>query len=50
MNIPQQRYPSEPLTILATRGDRIICWKCMELRELRARTEQFERQGYVVTS
>lgn len=48
-DIPRQRAPIESMTILATRGERTIRWKCVDLRELLERTSQFEGQGYVVT-
>lgn len=37
------------LTILATRDGRTIRWKCVDLRELRERSELFLSWGYTLT-
>lgn len=37
------------LTIVATRGERIIRWKCVDLRELHERTQLFLSLGYAVS-
>lgn len=37
------------LTIVATRDGRTIRWKCVDLPELRQRTEMFLALGYTIT-
>lgn len=37
------------LTIVATRGQRTIWWRCVDLRELRERSEMFRSQGYTLS-